>query len=458
MLNRLPRFALLCGVLFAFAISARAEDAGKAAPSPLKDYVAKADDSFRWVKRREGRVGEASFVELTLTSQKWHDIVWKHQLYILKPADLANGAQGLLMISGGRWQAELEKPPKPGEEPPRELQLLALAAAKIKSPVAVLRHVPQQPIFGGMVEDQIIAYTFDKYLETGDAGWPLLLPMVKSAVRGMDAVQEFCRKEWDLPVKHFTVTGASKRGWTTWLTAAIDPRVNALAPMVIDVLNMPAQMKHQKATWGTYSEQIEDYTQRRIQERTDTPAGKALNAIVDPYHYRRALTQPKLLLLGTNDRYWPLDALNVYWDGLEGEKYVTYCPNNGHGLKDASRIIGGLVAVHRAAAGKLRLPKLAWELAEADGKLNLRVTCDVRPKTVAAWTASAPTRDFRPAEWKSQPTKAVKEEAGDSHRYSLPVPPSGYAALFGEAMFEDDGVPFYLSTNVRIVGKEKLKP
>jgi len=82
----------------------------------------------------------------------------------------------------------------------------------------------------------------------------------------------------------------------------------------------------------------------------------------------------------------------------------------------------------------------------------------VTGQPVTAWTASAATRDFRPSEWKSQPTKAVKEETGDSHRYSLSVPQTGYAALFGEAMFEDDGVPFYLSTNVRIVGKEKPKP
>lgn len=39
----------------------------------------------------------------------------------------------------------------------------------------------------GKHEDEIIAATFAKYMQTEDPTWPLLLPMVKSAVRGMDA-------------------------------------------------------------------------------------------------------------------------------------------------------------------------------------------------------------------------------------------------------------------------------
>lgn len=421
--------------------------------SPLAEYVAQPDDSFSWIKRRQGKLGEAEFVELTLTSQTWHDIAWKHQLFVLKPKQVRHESQAILLIGGGNWNDELARPIG-GEQDagqagqlPKEAALLAALAAETGSPVAVLLHVPQQPIFGGMREDEIISYTFEQYLKTGDATWPLLLPMVKSAVRGMDAVQQFAERDWQLEIERFTVTGASKRGWTTWLTAAVDLRVQSIAPMVIDVLNMAPQMKHQLETFGKFSEQIEDYTKRGIQGHMASKPGDDLRKIVDPYSYRGNLIQPKLILLGTNDRYWTLDALNLYWDGLEGEKRVLYVPNQGHKLADPERVVGSIAAFHRQALGELTLPELNWKLADGDGKLHLQLTSTAEPAHALAWVATSPTRDFREAKWTSQKLQRVD----GAYRFALPAPETGYAALLGELKFASDSLPYYLSTNVKIV-------
>jgi PhoPQ-activated pathogenicity-related protein len=418
----------------------------------LAAYVQKADDSFRWVKRREGRIGDGSFVELTLTSQTWRNIVWKHQLFLFKPGQIADASQALLLIDGGTWNESLARPAGPDEQLPGQARTMALVASRMKSPVAVLRQVPQQPIFGRMVEDQIIAYTFEQYMRSGDEEWPLLLPMVKSAVRAMDATQQCARGEFSLEIKNFTLTGASKRGWTTWLTGAVDPRAAAIAPMVIDMLNMTPQMKHQLDTWGKYSEQIGDYTGRGLQKYLPTKPGQALQQIVDPFSYRRQLAQPKLIILGTNDRYWPLDALSLYWDELEGEKYVLYVPNNHHGLTDLPRVFGTINALHQRSIGRLQLPKLSGDMTTKGGKLLLRVRSDVRPKAVLAWTAASASRDFRDAKW----TSRSAERSGDEYVYDLALPEVGYAAVFGEASFDAAGEPYYLSTQVKIAGKAGL--
>src|SRR5690606_20307236 len=95
--------------------------------------------------------------------------------------------------------------------------------------------------------------------------WPLLFPMVKSAVRGMDAVQALVKEKAKKEVNRFVFSGASKRGWTTWLASAVeDPRLVAIGPMVIDMLNMPETLNYQYKTYGEYSIQIEDYTKLGI--------------------------------------------------------------------------------------------------------------------------------------------------------------------------------------------------
>jgi PhoPQ-activated pathogenicity-related protein len=431
------------------SLSALAGDA-PIATAALDAYVAKEDASYQWRKTREGKLGTADYAELILTSQTWRDIVWKHQLHVIRPQSTpVDCKHALLFITGGRWRDELQNPT--GEfQAPTEAQIFSSIAEQLKSPIAILQHVPFQPIFGGMVEDEIISMTFEQFMRTGDAEWPLLLPMVKSAVRGMDATQEYCREQWSLNIEDFTVTGASKRGWTTWLTGAVDPRATAIAPMVIDTLNMGPQMKHQLFSWGKYSEQIRDYTERGIQQHIDTPVGDALRAIVDPYSYRERLNQPKLLIMGTNDRYWPLDALNLYWDDLGGEKYILYVPNQGHSIRDFPRVLGSLAALHRHATGEKPLPKLEWEFQERDGTpgaLRLAVNSDETPERVNIWLAKSDTRDFRDSRWES--TEATKN--GEGWEYTLEVPEQGYAAIFGESVYGGGPAPLYLSTNVRIV-------
>jgi PhoPQ-activated pathogenicity-related protein len=415
----------------------------------LQDYVNRPDDSYAWKVRRRGTLGAGNYVELILTSQTWRDIVWKHQLFIYRPANIQQSSQALLLIDGGSWNDSLEAAPDANETLPGQAQFFATLADMIQTPVAIVRQVPEQPIFDGRKEDQIIALTFSKFFETGQSDWPLLLPMVKAAVRAMDAVQEFTHEEWQIDIDHFTVTGASKRGWTTWLTAATDPRVNALAPMVINMLNMAEHDKLQKESFGGYSEQIHDYTERGLEEKLLTRQGAALRAIVDPYAYRNQLLQPKLIVLGTNDAYWPVDSLNLYWNDLEGEKYILYVPNNGHGIRDYPRVLAAVTALQRSLTGGNPLPKLQWHVHEQADRARLVLTSDVAPSAVRRWTAAAETRDFRKVEWTATPL-ANSGNPGSTFVAECEKPAHGFNAMFLEAEFPGQPVPFDLSTTLHV--------
>ena len=423
--------------------------AGAPAESPgeLARYVAAPDASYAWREVKSSRIGSAEVTELVLTSQTWRDIPWKHHLVLLRPANVdASSRQVLLFIEGGRWKPEYEEGYQ-GAVPAKAL-IFARLAETMRAPIAVLRQVPFQPMFDRR-EDALIAYTFDHYLAGGETDWPLLLPMVKSAVRAMDAIQAFAHERWQMPVTSFTVAGASKRGWTSWLTAAVDPRVASVAPIAIDMLNLPAQIALQRETFGGLSEQVQDYVAIDLPGRVATERGRSLMAMVDPYQYRADLTPPKLILIGTNDRYWPLDALKLYWDGLPEPKRVLYVPNQGHGVRDFGRLIGGLSALHRYSLHGEQLPTVTWTYAAKADRFSVDVQTNRVPRRVRAWTATSTTRDFREARWTSHRCKS----RDGKFACSVARPSEGFVAMYAELWFKDPGYPkFPLATVVCIAG------
>jgi PhoPQ-activated pathogenicity-related protein len=285
--------------------------------------------------------------------------------------------------------------------------------------------------------------------------------MTKSLVRAMDALQAFARQEWNIDVTHFVVSGGSKRGWTTWLTAAVDPRVKALAPCVIDTLNMALQLPHQLESWGKYSEMINDYTARKLVPLPNTPEARRLWAMVDPWMYRARIKQPTMIINGTNDPYWTQDALNLYWDDLKQPKWVLYVPNAGHNLvqkhdkgtlfPDLNRAGDTLAAFARHEIHDLPMPKLQWQHEGQDANMTLKVHADPAPKAARLWSARAETRDFRLSKWSERPL----EVNGKTIAATEATPEEGFLAFFAELEFGTGAQRFYLSTQLRIAGKAK---
>jgi PhoPQ-activated pathogenicity-related protein len=282
--------------------------------------------------------------------------------------------------------------------------------------------------------------------------------MVKSLVKAMDALQVFSKKQWKTPVKKFIVSGASKRGWTTWLTGAVDARVKAIAPAVIDTLRMREQMVNQVKAFGKYSEQIGDYVKRGLVPMPKIPEAKKLWTMVDPYFYRDKIRMPKLIINGNNDRYWTVDALNLYWDGLKGDKWVLYVPNAGHNLRqqvngngDYTRAVNGLAAFARHVIKDNPMPKLTWKHDDAGDKLRLTVRAAPKPLGARVWVADAKTRDFRQSTWVSRPAGANKGKVVAE----IERPKKGYRAFYAELDYEIDGIKYHLSTQLRVAGPTK---
>jgi PhoPQ-activated pathogenicity-related protein len=270
----------------------------------------------------------------------------------------------------------------------------------------------------------------------------------------MDVLQAFGKKEWGESINNFIISGASKRGWTTWLTAAVDQRVRAIAPVVIDTLNMRAQMPRQLKAFGGYSTRLSPYTSRGLVPIPETPEGQRLLSMIDPWAYRERLTLPKLIINGSNDAYWATDALNLYWNELPGEKWVVYVPNAGHDLRRQDRpqfdqltdLVNGLAAFSRHQIGGASMPKLVWKHENVNGRLRLTIEAAPAPTGGRLWVSQMPTQDFRAAHWSEQ----VVQFSDGKIVGEVARPEKGHVAFFGELDYEIEGLKYHLSTQVRV--------
>jgi len=419
----------------------------------LDDYIAAPDSNYSYsaVNTISGP-GYTTYI-IDMTSQKWRDSsevnkpIWRHWLIVIKP-DTAVSNTSLLWISGGG---------NGGSAPTSADDTFVQLALNTNTVVSDLKMVPSEPLIftdeiESRTEDEIIAYTFDKYLNGDDPNWPLLLPMTKSAVRAMDTITDHISTVTGgaLDINEFVVSGASKRGWTTWLTAAVDSRVVAIAPAVIDVLDMDVQMKHHYSAYGFYSSAVHDYVDMNIFQRFGTPRADMLMEIVDPYEYRDRITIPKFLINSAGDQFFLPDSSQFFFDNLTGEKRLRYIPNTDHGLDGSA--YESLFIFYQSILLGLPRPQFSWTVDPGNGSITVQ-TVDT-PLQVNLWQGTNPfARDFRletiASTWTSSP---LADQGGGQYVGSVSEPPAGWTAFFVEMIYDTGTViPYNFTTQVSLV-------
>jgi len=419
----------------------------------LEGYLNNGDKTFKWELKDSFSIGSVKAYNLLLTSQQWHEYVWTHQLTILVPAE--NKYDGaLLFINGGSNRKGLPNWNGQDDEFARALSSLA---TKNKGIVTILRQTPNQPLVGDLTEDALISYTLHQFKEDGDYSWPLLFPMVKSAVRAMDAVQEFSSQVLKHKINRFVVSGASKRGWTTWLTGASDPRVAAIAPMVIDILNMPVNLDYQVRMWKDYSVQIEDYVKLGIPQTTRSEKGMAITTMVDPYSYRKKLTMPKMIFMGTNDEYWTVDAIKHYIDSIPGQNFIHYVPNVGHSLGDKKQALTGLSAFFGQTLAGTPYPTLTCNISQSKRGATLKVSTspDILVDAIL-WSTDSEDTDFRDEKWSGKSLELKKKKPAVVTALQ-PYPEKGYRAFYLDLKYQDaNGGEYTESTRMFVSDNDEV--
>lgn len=422
----------------------------------LDDYVAAADPAYGFTLLNT--VPGAGFTDyiIEMTSQTWRtaaevDVpLWTHHLVVTVPDTVSTNA-GLLFIDGGSSASSV---------PSMNAVEWQTYATLTGSVCSALRQIPNQPLVflddPGLVprtEDDQIAHAWEKFLLGGDSEWLSRFPMTKAAVRAMDTITTFVAQpaQGSHTVDQFVVAGASKRGWTTWTTAAVDSRVIAFAPFVIDLLNLEVSFLHHYAALGFWQPAVVDYENHAIFDWFGTRPLQDLNDLVDPYSYlSRYASKPKYVYNSAGDQFFLPDSSQFYFDDLPGVKHLRYLPNSGHGLD--GRAVEDFLPWYDAILNSTTIPTFTWTKA-LDGTLVVDTT-GTTPSQVLLWQATNPTdRNFNIDVIGSAYTSSVLPLSGvDEYTASLAPPGSGWTAFFVEITYPSTAAfPFRFTTEVSVV-------
>jgi len=441
---------------FAFIIlAACSSPEQKTTPSaslfPLKAYVETADDAFRY-EISETVQGEAwteyrvhMVSGIWLTPEEVDETEWWHWLTIVVPDDL-NEKESLMHIGGG-WR---------GDTIPiaanKEMIQAALATGSVVSHIS---NIPFQHLDytgdaeGEVFEDDLIAYAWLRFMQGGATEdlqtWLPRFPMTRAVVRAMDVVQEICESNHQ-QIDEFFVTGASKRGWTTWTVAAVDDRVMGIAPVVIDLLNIIPSFQHHWQCYGEWASAIDPYVNLGIMNWIETDEFLAMLKLVEPYQFLERLTMPKLLINATCDEFFVTDSWKFYWDDLQGEKHLQYVPNVGHGLT-GSYLPENLVSFYHSTITDTKIPDFTWNISQdtiyakvgSDGEYQIRLWEAVNPEG----------RDFKSYVVGDEAWQMKAFDLSEDGSYAIPIaePEKGYKGALVEVVFGPDSeFPLTLTT------------
>ncbi|MEZ4777736.1 MAG: PhoPQ-activated protein PqaA family protein [Bacteroidia bacterium] len=447
---------LLLLSLFVFLFSCRPAPEPFAAVSlnPFESYVQTVSPDFAWetVDTIPGE-GYSAYV-IRFVSQRWlteaevKDPVWWHWLTIVVP-DEAESNTGMLFIGGGNRKRQ---------QPAKASDLVLQTALLSKSVVADLHNVPNQPVefvgddFGPREEDELISYGWRKFLEGGakdeDAKWLARLPMTTAAVRAMDVVEAFSRKSLSHPVNQFVVAGASKRGWTTWTTAAMDKRVIAIVPIVIDLLNIVPSFEHHWQVYGQWAPAVGNYSQEGIMEWQGSAEYARMLELTEPFSYRDRLDMPKMIINGTGDQFFLPDSWKFYWKDLIGEKHLRYVPNSEHSMRETDAL-ETLISFYQSIVTETPRPDFDWKVE--NGELVIQTSPEFVPQSITLWQAHNPkARNFQvDSIGRAYQPMDIPLATDGTYRLKADKPEAGYTAFFAELTFPGVAeIPIKLTTGV----------
>jgi PhoPQ-activated pathogenicity-related protein len=476
--------------LFALIASAQA-DFGWEDWTVLDDYVHRDDGAFNFFQVAELTYNNTNCTTyvFNMTSQYYQDetkvdkYIWWHWVGVSIPSNLEHPDFAAMLIDGGSNREGATPPSEDGLENVGTC-LVAEATGTI---VGYVKQVPNQPVtFANdptqrpRSEDSYIAWTWRTYIDQLIAGDPEADPevlarmaMTKSAKRGMDTIAAVAAEKVGAEIDSFFITGASKRGWTTYSIAATDQRVKIIAPIVFSLLNVPETiMAHYRSMDGGYSFALSPYFNENLTYHLldDDLIGPVLE-VEDLFSYRRRFDGlPMLQIVATGDEFFLCTDSHYWWDQFPAKKWMMMNQNAEHALIPAYvRIAETIVGFVAGYLQGWEPPTTSWTMTEEEGVSRLVMTTSPPALNVTGWKSvtnvNNTRRDWRLVEgypdpqlhpvWWYRDIDVVEEEDEETGTYTAEVMadenPDEWTGYFIQGQWEGPtGLRFFLTSEVNV--------
>jgi PhoPQ-activated pathogenicity-related protein len=177
--------------------------------------------------------------------------------------------------------------------------------------------------------------------------------------------------------------------------------------------------------------------------------------MIDPYSYRKKLTMPKMLFMGTNDEYWVIDNVKNYFKDIPGYNMIHYVPNAGHNLGDGKSAFAALSAFFGISMKHGDYPTCKWKTSTT--KKGVKITVDASKGILLGakvWYADSDDKDFRNEQWKSRDLQISHKAKVQTTELFLA---KGYRAFYIDLTYQDpNGGEYTVSTRAFMVDGNKI--